>query len=110
LPDKHSRIAREDKTVEKMVLLYCRKQHGAQTGLCQECDELLRYARHRLETCPFQEGKTTCAECPVHCYQHDMREKIREVMRFSGPRMILHYPIRAFLHLVDGRRKEPIKQ
>lgn len=27
------------------------------------------------------------------------REKIREVMRFSGPRMIIHHPIEAIRHL-----------
>jgi hypothetical protein len=104
-----ARIAREAKTVENMVHIYCRKQHGAQSVLCNECGELLRYSLIRLEKCPFQEGKTTCANCPVHCYSLDMREKIREVMRFSGPRMILHHPIMALLHIKDGLLKKPIE-
>jgi hypothetical protein len=104
-----SRIERECKTVQKMVFMYCRKTHGSKTGLCRECDELLSYARERLEKCPFQEGKTTCANCPVHCYRHDMREKIKKVIRFSGLRMIYRHPIMALLHLFDALRKEPFK-
>ena len=63
----------------------------------------------RLDKCPFLEGKTTCANCPVHCYKSDMREKVREVMRYSGPRMTLRHPILAVFHLIDGLRKEPVR-
>jgi hypothetical protein len=38
------------------------------------------------------------------CYTPDMRERIRAVMRFSGPRMLLHHPWLALMHLVDGLR------
>jgi hypothetical protein len=106
---KDTRITRETKTVERMVLIYCHRQHCTRATLCSECDELLKYALGRLEKCPYQEGKTACAKCPVHCYKPDMREKIREVMRFSGPRMIFRHPIMALLHVIDGFRKEPVK-
>lgn len=43
--------------------------------------------------------KTTCKKCPVHCYSPDMREKIRAVMRYSGPRMIFLHPFAAIRHL-----------
>jgi hypothetical protein len=36
-----------------------------------------------------------------------MREQIRQVMRYAGPRMLLHHPIHAVLHLLDGIRKPP---
>lgn len=32
-----------------------------------------------------------------------MKEKIRNVMRYSGPRMILHHPIMAIRHVIDKR-------
>ena len=35
-----------------------------------------------------------------------MRNKIREVMRFSGPRMIFHHPILAIKHLVQTRKEK----
>ena len=69
--------------------------------------ELLDYARLRLGKCPYQEGKPTCANCPIHCYRPEMREKIRATMRYAGPRMLLRHPILAILHLLDGRKEAP---
>ena len=69
---------------------------------------LQAYAEARLRRCPFQEGKIPCAECPVHCYEPGMRERIRAVMRYAGPRMLYRYPVLAVLHFLDGRRKEPL--
>jgi len=94
---KHPRITRESKTIAVMIDLYCHSQHGSD-GLCSECSELLVYAKERLEKCPFQEGKTTCAKCPVHCFKPAMRDKIRTVMRYSGPRMLHRHPILAIHH------------
>jgi hypothetical protein len=106
--DKHSRIARESKTVKVMISLYCNAHHQDKTS-CPECAELADYALERLIKCPFQEGKTTCAKCPVHCYRPSMREKIRVVMRYAGPRMAYRHPVLALYHLIDGRRKEPVE-
>ena len=59
----------------------------------------------RLERCPFGEQKPTCANCLVHCYKADMRERMREVMRFAGPRMLRRHPILALWHVLDGFRE-----
>ncbi len=103
------RMKREVKTVEAMIHIYCHGQHETKNKLCPECQELLDYTRLRLEKCPFQEGKTTCANCPVHCYKPDMRERIRTTMRYSGPRILPRHPILTVYHYIDGRRKEPIR-
>jgi hypothetical protein len=103
----HPRMKRERKTVENMSNIYCRDQHKPEGGLCQECRELAEYARMRLRNCPFQENKTTCGNCPIHCYKPYMREKIRAVMRYAGPRMMRHHPLLAIGHMIDGLRKEP---
>lgn len=103
----HPRLKREAKTVAEMIALYCRNLHHQRRGLCAECGELQDYARERLVKCPFQEGKTVCSKCNVHCYKPEMREKIRNVMRYSGPRMLYTHPLMAVLHLNDRRRKEP---
>jgi len=103
-----SRIARESKTVAVMISDYCRLHHR-ENAVCPECRELKDYALKRLEKCPFREGKTVCSKCPVHCFQPDMRESIRNVMRYAGPRMIYRHPVMAIFHIVDSRRKEPVK-
>ena len=106
---KQTRMDRESRTLSAMVRLYCRHQHGTPSALCPDCQSLQEYALLRLKKCPFQEGKTTCARCPVHCYKLDRREEIRQVMRFAGPRMLLAHPWLTFLHLFDSLRREPLK-
>lgn len=105
-----TRIHRESRTVAAMIRLYCRHHHGlAHHGrLCDSCRELLIYCDVRLDRCPYGEGKTTCVQCPVHCYQPAMRERIKEVMRFAGPRMLTRHPILSLYHFIDGRRKTPM--
>jgi hypothetical protein len=102
------RLRREARTVEAMIRLYCRGHHGPSDSLCPECAPLLDYARRRLQHCPFQAGKTTCARCAVHCYRPEMRQRIRVVMRYAGPRMIVRHPWLTLCHLWDGLRREPV--
>ena len=99
------RLQREAHTVAAMIRHYCRDHHHTPDRLCADCAELLAYARRRLTRCPFQERKTTCGKCPVHCYAPAMRERIREVMRYAGPRMLFSHPLLALMHLLDGLRK-----
>lgn len=97
-----SHILREKVTIEKMILYYCERKHKtSRIGLCEECADLLAYAHERLDNCRFGDAKPTCRNCPVHCYKPSMREKIRKVMRFSGPRLMIRSPtewIRHSLH------------
>lgn len=101
-----SKRQREKEMVSQMIALYCRKQHHSKGGLCPECAELAEYARQRSDKCPFMETKTFCSNCKVHCYKPQMREKIRAVMRFSGPRMLLYHPAAAIRHLIETRREK----
>lgn len=102
------RMAREAQTVRAMIRLHCRANHGTRDQLCRRCESLQAYAEDRLDRCPFQEGKTTCAQCPVHCYRPSRREEIRAVMRYAGPRMVTRHPLLTLYHLLDGRRREPL--
>ena len=88
--------------VSEMIALYCHKKHGSPKGcLCPECTELTEDGIQRSNKCPFMETKTFCSNCKVHCYRPDMRERIRTVMRYSGPRMIFHHPVVAIWHVVS---------
>lgn len=90
----------ELKTVAFMISLFCRKKHKAgRPQLCRGCAELLEYVKLRREKCPWGKDKPFCSCCPIHCYRTDMREKIVEVMRFSGPRMLIYHPIMAIRHM-----------
>ena len=98
---------REKRMVSEMISLYCRKKHATKKGgLCSECAKLAEYARQRSDKCPFMENKTFCSNCRVHCYKPEMREKIRAVMRFSGPRMLFHHPVAAMRHVILTKREK----
>ena len=96
------RIEEEKKVVEQMIRLYCRNNEG-NAKLCPSCIELLEYAHSRLERCRYGENKPTCKKCPTHCYRPEMKESIKKIMRWAGPRMIFHHPIAAIKHLIRER-------
>ncbi|WP_073347964.1 nitrous oxide-stimulated promoter family protein [Bacteroides congonensis] len=97
---KKQRIAHEKKVVELMIRIYCRKKEK-NAVFCPDCEELLHYAHTRLDRCPFGEKKSSCKKCTVHCYKPAMRERMRAIMRFSGPRMLLYAPWEAIRHLLN---------
>ena len=106
------RIHREKRTMTAMIDIYCHDRHGTRDALCPECRVIHDYAMQRLDRCPFGEQKPTCADCSVHCYRPTMRDRIRDVMRYAGPRMIWRHPVLAVRHILDGRepgRRRPEK-
>lgn len=100
------RIRREWRTVVEMVEMYCRAHHGSVVP-CGGCADLLSAARRRLDRCPYGIDKPTCVNCSIHCYRADERSRMREIMRWAGPRMLRRHPLLAVLHLIDGRRTAP---
>ena len=99
---------KERKLIPVMIRKYCRGNHGTRGGLCEECTALTEYALFRLEKCPFKVNKNFCSLCKIHCYTPDMREKIKDVMKWSGPRMIFTHPVFAFRHvfqMINYKRK-----
>jgi hypothetical protein len=100
-----ARIRREKRTMRAMIALYCRGHHKAGGAPCVECQSLYDYAVCRLDRCPFGSEKPTCGRCPIHCYKPAMRERVKEVMRYAGPRMLLRHPVLALLHQFDALRR-----
>jgi hypothetical protein len=99
-----ARIRREKQTVAAMIAMYCHAHHATNGILCSQCEVLMEYAYCRLDHCPHGIKKRPCGQCPASCYKVSMRTQIREVMRYAGPRMILHHPILALLHQWDKLR------
>ncbi|MDH6354795.1 hypothetical protein M2132_001126 [Dysgonomonas sp. PH5-45] len=101
----------EKKIVSLMISVYCSAKHSSPKGrLCHSCSELEAYAHQRLQKCIYGEDKPTCKQCPVHCYKPSMKVQMQEVMRFSGPRMILVHPIAAIKHLLKELRPKKVKR
>ena len=92
-----------------MIKLYCRHNHKeyhknynktfGSKNICKECEEVYNYACERTSKCRFISTKTFCSACSSHCYKKDMREKIKNIMIFSGKRMIFYSPVIALKHV-----------
>ena len=75
----------ELKTMYQIIGIYCHNKHHTPKGqLCEACEQVWEYAEHRIET---------------QCYAPNYREKIREIMRYGGPRMLLVSPIQVIRHM-----------
>jgi hypothetical protein len=90
-----------------MIRMYC-IHHHAPEPLCAECGDLFEYAQRRLQRCVFGDAKPNCAKCVVHCYNDAMREKIKIVMRWAGPRMLLRHPVLGIRHMLADRKPIPV--
>ena len=108
-PAVAKRREREKKTISQMIALHCahnheqrERTHTAHCGepVCSECAELDAYGVLRTQKCRKMDVKTSCERCGNHCYRPEMRERIREAMRYSGPRMLTRHPIAAIRHLL----------
>lgn len=99
----------EKEVVTWMIKKYCRGNHKLKHNgnvPCEDCKQLIEYAVFRSDKCPFIETKTFCNNCKVHCYKPEMRAKIKEVMRYSGPRMLFSHPVMAISHVILSRREK----
>lgn len=109
-----SSIHYEKYTIGKMIQLYCWKKHDQKRGeLCEHCESLYRYSQLRLDKCPYGDAKGACAKCPTHCYNLEMREQIRVVMRYSAPRMLIYHPFDFLIHYTKDKfrkNKKPIRR
>ena len=93
---------KEKKLNPVMIRKYCHGKHGTKgKELCEDCKALTEYALFRLEKCPFKKNKKFCSFCKIHCYKPEMREKIKEVMKYAGPRMLHTHPIFSMAHVVQ---------
>lgn len=61
---------------------------GRRTTICPECAELLEHGIKKRSLCPLT-PKPSCKKCHIHCYSPTYRQKIREIMAFSGRKLLL---------------------
>ena len=99
----------------KFVGIYCREHHNGEKAsfsfkpfdikeiekkeipLCQECNRLLTYGLTMRLKCPH-DPKPMCKKCVTQCYKGEYKEKIREIMKFSGIYMIKHGRVDMLYH------------
>ena len=108
-PQVARRREREKLVVSQMIAIDCAGHHERSLrtergfcgeALCPDCAELDRFAVLRTEKCRKMETKTSCKNCEHHCYPRAMEERIRNVMRYAGPRMLFKHPMAAIRHML----------
>lgn len=111
-------IQRDLKTLALFIDLYCRYRHadapktsvqlktydvqaiaGRPVMLCPQCFKLLAHAWVKRSHCPMH-PKPACKHCPSHCYQPSYRAQIREVMKYSGKKLLLRGRLDYLYHLL----------
>ena len=91
----------EENTLRAMIEIYCNGNHDTiPDKLCDNCTKLLDYAITRLKHCTLLPNKPPCSKCPIHCYKPKMREQVKQVMRYAGPKTLKKHPILATIHLI----------
>lgn len=106
MPVRKTRLDREAETVSAMIAVFCKGHHRNRgRGLCAACSELADYALLRLKNCRYGINKPVCRNCKTHCYKPEYRDRIRDVMRYGGPRMLGKHPVLAVMHLLHGLRE-----
>lgn len=102
-------IADEVRTIRLMTEIYCHAHHGTDSELCEECQAFFEYARKRLACCPYGDKKPVCKKCRIHCFGKDFKTKAKEIMAYSGPRLMLRHPILSLRHIAAVFREAPEK-
>ncbi len=109
------KIEKEIIVLGDFINIYCRRNHRIKDKsaftfknfdsavfkkeplLCEDCTRLLSHGIVMRLKCPY-DPKPMCKKCPTHCYKPFYREKIREVMRFSGSYLIKHGRLDLIFH------------
>ena len=94
------------KILARFIELFCRAKHDSSTSgavpvpeflqdggkrqltLCRDCAQLLEHGIKKRALCPLT-PKPACKNCHIHCYTPEYRRQIREIMAYSGRKMVL---------------------
>ena len=72
----------EKKPIPVMIRTYCRGNHKPE----RKAEGVKR-------------NKGFCSYCKIHCYKPEYRAEMKEVMKYSGPKMLFSHPIFAMSHV-----------
>jgi len=97
----NNRLDTEKKIFEKMVLIYCKKKHKYDSA-CMDCREIIKYGHNKINNCIHGKEKPFCSKCTVHCYEKNIKEKVKDIMIFSGPRIFFYHPIVSLKHFLSS--------
>ena len=112
-----SKKSKDIKVLGNFISIFCRENHRAEAKgifpikdarvrhtlddkdlvLCPDCQKLLNHGIAKLLLCPY-DPKPMCKNCETYCFASGYREKIRQVMRFSGTYLVKHGRVDLMVH------------
>jgi hypothetical protein len=98
-----SKLQKKDiRLIGKFVEVYCDGKHGGlekqpfplpenlgARRMCDECARFMAYAVARRLKCPLEAEKPSCKHCRIHCYAAPQLAKVKEIMAFSGRKLMM---------------------
>jgi hypothetical protein len=115
---RRTELERDLRTLALFIRIYCKYKHkeaekvpasmkthdveaiaGRPVPLCGSCSKLLMHAFTKRTRCPM-DPKPACKHCPDHCYHPTYRAQIREVMKYSGKKLLLSGRLDYLFHLL----------
>lgn len=102
-----TQVDKDRKTLEAIGFIYCDAHHDGpkdDASLCPSCREAVETTLERTQRCPNNHDGN-CQDCDIKCQRGAAQERIKEIMRYSAPRMLLRHPFMTFAYLRKKLRK-----
>jgi hypothetical protein len=117
LEDLDAKKRKDIRVLADFIAIFCREKHGKLARepfdirdedlqsrlqgllLCPDCQRLLAHGIAKVSQCPYN-PRPSCRRCQTHCYAAGYREKVRQVMRFSGMYLIKRGRLDLLLHFL----------
>ena len=65
--------------------------------------------RKKTRLLSLRREETRLRKCKIHCYGKGYKERAKEIMAFSGPKLLLKHPILSMRHIMALFREPPEK-
>ena len=66
--------------------------------LCPSCREAIMSTLERASSCPNGHSGN-CQDCSIKCQRGESQKRIKEIMRYSAPRMAIRHPLMTIEYL-----------
>lgn len=103
-----ARVQRDLRTLQAIGSIYCAAHHAGalkdDAGMCEECAAVIKYTHERASACPYNhEGN--CQDCKLKCNRGEQQQRIKAIMKYAAPRMLVKHPIMTMEYLAKKRKR-----
>ena len=96
------------RTLRAIGCMYCKAHHASSVkgphGLCEECTATVAFTHERTKNCPYGHAHN-CQDCTTKCNRGQQQQRVKAMMRYAAPRMLLRHPLMTMDYLSKKLRK-----